>query len=143
MAACAVLVAGFEGLSLTPYHDKLANGLPTVCYGETEGVVMGTRYTKEQCMKMLEHKLPRYWAEIEPYIKVPLTDGEKIAYTSFAYNVGTGAFRKSTTLKLLNKGDHVHACERLRAYNRTKSKGAVKGLTIRRGKEVSVCESGL
>lgn len=141
MAACAVLVGGFEGLSTTAYHDKLANGLPTVCYGETEGVKMGDHYTKQQCLDMLAQKLPRYWYEIEKLIKVPLSDNEKIAYTSFDYNLGTAAFSRSSFLKKLNAGDHKGACEGMLVYNRTRSVGYVKGLDTRRHKEVSVCES--
>ena len=141
MAACAVLVGGFEGLSTTAYHDKLARGLPTVCYGETEGVKMGDHYTKEQCLVMLEQKLPRYWYEIAAGIKVPLSDNEKIAYTSFAYNLGSGAFLHSSFLKKLNAGDHYGACDGMLVYNRTRSVGYVPGLAKRRAKEDEVCHT--
>lgn len=141
MAACAVLVGGFEGLSTTAYHDKLANGLPTVCYGETEGVKMGDHYTKQQCLDMLAEKLPRYWYEIAPFIHVSLSDNEKIAYTSFSYNLGAGAFEHSSFLKLLNSGQHTRACSGMLAYNRTRSKGVVPGLVTRRKKEVAICQT--
>lgn len=141
MAACAVLVGGFEGLSTTAYHDNLANGLPTVCYGETEGVKMGDHYTKQQCLDMLAEKLPRYWYEIAACIKVPLSDNEKIAYTSFTYNLGSGAYCRSSFLKKLNNGHHAEACEGMLAYNRTRSVGYVKGLDARRHKEVAICQT--
>ena len=141
MAACAVFVAGFEGLSTTAYHDKLAGGLETVCYGETEGVKPGDHYTKQQCLDMLANKLPRYWHEIEPHIRVQLSDNEKIAYTSFAYNLGSGAFNHSSFLKKLNKGDHTGACRGMLAYDRTRSMGVVKGLDRRRHAEDKVCET--
>lgn len=141
MAACACLVGGFEGLSTVAYHDTLANGLPTVCYGETEGVHMGDHYTKQQCLDMLAAKLPRYWSEIEPDIHVPLSDNEKIAYTSFAYNLGSGAFNHSSFLKKLNAGDHVGACRGMLAYDHTRSKGRVAGLTRRRVAEDRLCET--
>lgn len=141
MAACAVLVGGFEGLSTAAYHDNLARGLPTVCYGETEGVKMGDHYTKQQCLDMLAEKLPRYWHEIEPLIHVPLSDNEKIAYTSFSYNLGSGAFMKSSFLKKLNAGDHAGACHGMLVYNRTRSVGYVQGLMNRRLKEEAVCKS--
>lgn len=141
MAACAVLVGGFEGLSTLAYQDKLANGLPTVCYGETEGVRLGDHYTKQQCLDMLAEKLPRYWYEIARCIKVPLSDNEKIAYTSFSYNLGAGAFCRSSFLKKLNSGDHQGGCKGMLVYNRTKSVGYVKGLANRRAKEVSICQA--
>jgi len=140
MAACAVFVAGFEGLSTTAYHDNLAHGIPTVCYGETEGVRMGDHYSKLQCLDMLENKLPRYWSEIEPHILVKLSDNEKIAYTSFAYNLGSGAFNHSSFLKKLNKGDHVGACRGMLSYDHASSV-RVKGLTRRRNAEDRLCET--
>lgn len=140
MAACAVLVAGFEGLSTTAYHDDLAHGLPTVCYGETEGVHMGDHYTKAQCIDMLANKLPRYWREIEPAIHVPLSDNEKIAYTSFAYNLGSGAVINSKFIEKLNAGDHKGACEGMIGYSHAKGI-YVPGLKKRRIKEIKVCET--
>jgi lysozyme len=139
IAACAVLVGGFEGLSTTAYHDKLANGLPTICYGETENVHMGDHYTVEQCQDLLSRKLERYWHEIEPSIHVTTSDNEKIAYTSFSYNLGSGAFRHSSFLKKLNEGDHKSACNGMLVYNRTRSVGYVPGLDSRRHKEAKVC----
>jgi lysozyme len=113
LTVCATFVGGFEGFALKAYPDRLAHNLPTVCYGETEGVKLGDHYTKEQCTEMLANKLPRYWNEIAPSIKVKVSDNEKIAYTSFAYNVGSGAFKKSTMLRRLNAGDHKGACDAL------------------------------
>ena len=141
LAACAVFVAGFEGLSTTAYHDKLAKGLLTVCYGETEGVKIGDHYTKKQCEDMLANKLKRYWDEIEPHIFVKLSDNEKIAYTSFAYNLGSPVFIRSSFLKLLNAGKHTAACRGMLVYNRTRSVGYVKGLDRRRHAEDRICEN--
>jgi lysozyme len=140
LAACAVLVGGCEGLSTTTYHDKLANGLPTVCYGETEGVRMGDHYTEAECRDLLARKLERYWSEIKPFIHVETSDNEKIAYTSFAYNLGSGVFIRASFLKKLNAGFHKEACNGMLAYTHTRSAGYVKGLDRRRHKEVEVCE---
>lgn len=140
MLICATLVGGFEGCYTTAYPDRLAHNLPTVCYGETEGVKLGDHYTKEQCAEMLANKLPRYWGEIAPHIKVETSDNEKIAFTSFSYNVGTGAFINSTALKRLNAGDHTGACHGLLPYDHASGK-RVAGLTRRRHAEEQVCLS--
>jgi lysozyme len=140
MTVCAVLVGGFEGCYTKAYHDNLAHGLPTVCYGETEGVKMGDHYTPDQCAEMLANKLPRYWSEIEPNITVATSDNEKIAFTSFSYNVGTGAFNSSRALKLLNEGKHAEACHALLPYNHASGK-YVPGLARRRHAEEKVCLS--
>lgn len=140
MAACAVLVAGFEGISTTAYHDTLAHGLPTVCAGETKNVHMGDHYTKQQCLDMLAARLPEYWDEIDQHITVLLSDNEKIAYTSFSYNLGSPTFIRSSFLKKLNSGDHVGACNGMLAYNR--SMQVVRpGLIARRRKEDAICQT--
>jgi lysozyme len=135
---CATLVAGFEGLATHAYHDTLAHGLPTVCYGETEGVHMGDTYSPEQCKQMLADKLPRYWSEIAKCIRVPISENEQAAYTSFAYNVGSAGFCRSTSARLLNAGHHKEACEALMAWNRA-SGHEVRGLTRRRAAERDLC----
>lgn len=39
-------------------------------------------------------------------VRVPVTDNQLLAMASFTYNVGEGAFAKSTLLKLLNEGQN-------------------------------------
>lgn len=141
-AVCATLVGGFEGLWLVAKPDKLAYGIPTVCYGETEAVKVGDRYTKEECLAMLAAKLPRYYLEIAKCIKVPVSDDEKTAYTSFAYNVGSAGFCKSSVAKKLNAGDHVGACNAMMSWNRAGGK-FVQGLENRRARERDICLKGL
>jgi lysozyme len=138
LGVCACFVGGFEGLSCTAYPDRLAHNLPTVCYGETEGVKLGDHYTKEQCRDMLAAKLPRYWSEIAACIRVPVSDNEKVAYTSFSYNVGTGAFCKSKMAHNLNLGHHKEACAGLLAYDHASGR-KVAGLTRRREAERKLC----
>lgn len=138
MGTCACLVGGYEGLWMVAKPDTLAYNIPTVCYGETEGVKVGDHYTKQQCLDMLAAKLPRYWAEIAKCIKVPTSDNENIAYTSFSYNVGSGGFCKSTTLRKLNQGDHAGACHAMASWDRAGGK-EVKGLQNRRASEIKIC----
>jgi lysozyme len=139
---CAGLCATFEGLQTSAYHDTLAHGLPTVCYGETEGVKMGDHYTAQECKDMLAGKLPRYWAEISKCIKVPISENEQAAYTATAYNIGSGGFCHSGMVRHLNAGDHKGACNALMAWNRAGGR-EVRGLTRRRAAERSLCLTGL
>lgn len=136
--ACASLCSGFEGLYTHAYHDTLAHGLPTVCYGETEGVKMTAHYTPVECKLMLSKKLPRYWEEINECINVRISDNEKIAYTDFAYNVGSGGFCHSSLLKKLNAGDHSDACKGLLAWDVASGKH-IPGLLRRRVAERDIC----
>lgn len=42
-----VLVAGFEGIRRTSYRDPV--GIPTICYGHTQGVKLGQTKTQAKC----------------------------------------------------------------------------------------------
>jgi lysozyme len=142
LLAAVPLVSNWEGLWLTAKPDTLAYGIPTVCYGETEGVKVGDRYTKEQCQQMLAEKLPRYLNEINRCIKVAISDKTRASYLSFAYNVGSAGFCKSGALKKLNAKDYHGSCDALLAWNRAGGR-VVKGLQNRREAERKLCLEGL
>lgn len=143
LTACAAFVGDFEGLYTKAYLDPI--GVPTICFGETEGVKMGDRYTPAQCSQMLQAKLPRYWSEIAACMGADLADSlpdtRKIALTSFAYNVGSGAFCRSTLLKRLKAGNTVGACNELLKWNRAGRK-IFRGLERRRQAERKLCLQG-
>lgn len=143
IALAVPLTAQFEGLWTTAKIDQIGTGRPlTWCYGETEGPVkLGQRFTKQQCDDMLAAKLPRYAAEISACIHVPISDKEGAAFTSFAYNVGSAGFCKSSAARKLNAGDHVGACNALMAWNKAQGR-VVKGLANRRAKERALCLEG-
>src|SRR6185312_12156474 len=90
MASAAAFVAPWEGLFTHPYRDIV--GKVTWCYGETEGRPKAS-YTPQECKDLLASKLPRYYSEIAscwgPEIDAKLTDHQKIAFTSAAYNFGS------------------------------------------------------
>lgn len=136
------VVSQFEGLWLTAKPDRLAHGIPTVCYGETEGVRVGDTYTKAECQEMLANKLPRYLNEIDRCIKVPVSDRTRASYLSFAYNVGSGGFCGSSALRLLNKGQERASCHALTGWNRAGGQYR-QGLANRRSKEEAMCIAGL
>ncbi|KRQ11946.1 hypothetical protein AOQ73_05935 [Bradyrhizobium pachyrhizi] len=148
-AACCTLVGVFEGCDLVAKTDKIGTGQPlTWCHGETIGDARpGQRFTKKQCDDMLAARLPEYWEQIAPCIKVETSDNEKIAYTSASYNFGAGAFcwsgkganrRPSPIVARLNAGDHAGACDALMLY--THARGVeVRGLVNRRRAERKIC----
>ncbi len=78
-------------------------------------------------------------AAIDPLIKVRIPETTRAALYSFTYNVGAGAFGKSTLMKKLNSGDVAGACKELQRW--TYAGGQQwKGLITRREIERSVCE---
>ncbi len=137
------LTSKWEGVWLTAKPDTLAHGIPTVCFGETEGVKLGDTYTLEECKRMLAAKLPRYLDEIDRCIKVPVSNRTRGAYLDAAYNVGSGGICKSTAMRLLNAGHDKEACNALRPFNHA---GGVyrQGLANRREDEITnYCLAGL
>jgi lysozyme len=136
------LVGGFEGLRTVAYLDPV--GIPTVCFGETKGVKLGDRYTKEECKDMLKESLVEHERGMRKCLGRPddIPDLTYGAFLSFTYNVGVGAFCKSTMVRKANAGDLVGACNELPRW--TKAKGiTLPGLVTRREEEKQMCLAGL
>jgi lysozyme len=143
VAAAAIAIVGtYEGLSLTAYKDIV--GVPTVCFGETRGVNMGDRYTKAECQTMLGDGLKDFEGRMRACLTAPdqIPDGPYVAFLSLSYNIGSGAFCKSTLVRKANAGDIKGACDQLLNWNRAGGK-VVKGLTNRRQDERKICLEGL
>ncbi|EBZ1027306.1 lysozyme [Salmonella enterica subsp. enterica serovar Muenchen] len=131
---------GLEGRRYEPYRDVA--GVLTNCDGHTgKDIIPGKRYTDAECNVLLNKDLARVKAQVDPLIKVSIPESERAAFYSFAYNVGTGAFAKSTLLKKLNAGDHAGACNELKRWTYAGGK-QWKGLVTRREIEREVCMWG-
>lgn len=135
-AAGLVAVANFEGFRSEAYKDVA--GVPTIGYGETAGVKMGQTTTPDRALVQLLKSLNNHSDQIKQYIKVPLSQNEFDAYSSFAYNVGVGNFRSSTLLKKLNAGDYEGACSELLKWKYAGGK-VQAGLVKRRQEEYRTC----
>ncbi|EBA6490008.1 lysozyme [Salmonella enterica] len=128
---------GLEGRRYIPYRDVA--GVLTVCDGHTgKDIIPGRRYNDAECDALLNKDLAQVAARIDPLVKVSIPNSERAALYSFAYNVGTGAFAKSTLLKKLNAGDHAGACDELKRWTYAGGK-QWKGLMTRREIEREVC----
>lgn len=136
IAAAIPLVATFEGLRQRAYLDPV--GIPTACFGATKGVRLGQVYSRSQCNDLLARDLLEANAAVDSCVRVPLTEGQRIALVSFTYNVGRGAFCGSTLVRKLNAGDYVGACNELPRW--VYAKGVkLPGLEKRRHEERAVC----
>ncbi|ELC4316200.1 lysozyme [Salmonella enterica] len=128
---------GLEGRRYVPYRDVA--GVLTICDGHTgKDIIPGRRYNDAECDALLNKDLAQVAARIDPLIKVSIPNSERAALYSFAYNVGTGAFAKSTLLKKLNAGDHTGACNELKRWTYAGGR-QWKGLVTRREIEREVC----
>jgi len=138
-AAAVALIGGFEGLRQTAYRDVV--GIPTICYGETEGVKMGDRYTVEQCKVMFRARLEDYARPVERCIVRPMPDTTYIAFVSLSYNIGSGGFCNSSVARLYNAGRTQEACNFMLRYNRA-GRQVFPGLERRRQAERKLCLQG-
>jgi lysozyme len=142
LAAATPFIGGWEGLRLTAYQDIV--GVWTVCYGETRGVQPGDTHTRAECDAMLEREILAFREELGgcltdlDELPVPM----QVAFTSWAYNVGTGAACRSTLVRKANADDLAGACAELPRWNRAGGR-VVRGLTNRRIAERDLCRAGL
>lgn len=136
------LVSAWEGFRPKAYKDAV--GVPTICYGHTEGVKMGQEMTKAQCDTLLIADLEIYAQAIDRCVKVSLPDARRAALISFAYNVGGPTACKSSVVRLINAGRTADGCNKLRLYNKAgRPLKVLRGLTNRREAERKLCMEGL
>lgn len=105
----------YEGLRLTAY--RCSAGVWTNGWGHTQGVTEGQEIDLLTAELWLDADLKYFQKQIAllmPNIKV--CKGAFIAILSFVFNVGIGAFRGSTMLRLLKKGWTVDAKYELRKW---------------------------
>lgn len=137
IAIASVLIPHLEGTEYTPYRDVV--GVLTVCNGITgPDVIDGKTYTQEECDTLLRKHLKPFAASVGRSVKVPMTETQEAALISFSFNVGAGAFERSTLLKHLNAGKYKQACDDLRQWVYA-GKKKWKGLMDRRDVEYEVC----
>lgn len=143
-----MFVAPWEGLRTRAYKDIV--GVPTVCYGETRGVEMGDSYTKQQCLDMLQKGVQEFYVQIDPCMPDDLPAASQAAFTSLAYNIGTGVkgkwgrgFCSSKSIQTaFARGDYKAACNAILLFDKAGGK-RIKGLTNRRQAEHRLCLQGL
>lgn len=134
------LVQHYEGTVFSTYRDPV--GIITACTGHTgPELKMGQTYTREQCEEMLYKDLAKH-ADALSCVRTPLTDAQRAAFLSFAFNVGDDAFCRSTLVRKANAGDMDGACAELSRWTYASGK-QLPGLVRRRAAERQLCEQGL
>lgn len=138
-AAGLGFITQHEGKVNQTYPDP-AHGwaVPTVCVGHTATAVRGRWYSDAECLALLESDAKVASAAVLRHAKVPLTQGELDAYTSFVFNVGSGNWASSTALRKLNAGDRRGACTELTRWVYAGGK-KLRGLVTRRAEESKLC----
>jgi GH24 family phage-related lysozyme (muramidase)/LysM repeat protein len=101
------LIKSFEGLRTRAYRDPV--GVWTIGYGHTGGVKPGQVISRERAEQLLRADTAWAQAAVRRSVKVPLTQGQFDALTSFTFNLGAGALASSTLVKKLNARDYAGA----------------------------------
>ena len=138
VALCAPLVAYYEGTITRTYRDPVS--VLTACTGHTGPELRdGQVWTLEQCDQMLYADLLKH-ADALDCIETPMSDGQKAAFLSFAFNVGETKFCKSTLVRRANAGDYAAACAELSKWTYAGGR-ELPGLIKRRAAERQMCEA--
>ncbi|MBB3017730.1 lysozyme [Microvirga lupini] len=149
--AAALLLAYvpmFEGTILRGHLDPI--GIVTACTGHTKTAVLGRPYSAEQCKALLDQDLVEHAQGVLRC--TPSLEGKTYqlaAASSFAFNVGVGAYCKSSIARAFNAGDAITACKRFNenAAGRPQWVSAggkvLPGLVKRRAIERQMCEGKL
>lgn len=163
IAATSLLVSvpKEEGMEYKAYRDIV--GVWTICAGDTNDVRPGLIETPEGCRQRLERQLVAHAKPVmacTPRLSEPGRDYQRAAAVSLAYNVGVGAWCRSTADKRFDIGDWRGGCDAFRVFSRgtyskpqpgrdcikKKSGGyacVILGLKNRRERERAVCLKGL
>lgn len=136
-------VKRWEGFRPRVYRDL--NGVATIGYGHAidEEEVDKWRYLvlDEPAAEILLHEdLAVAQRVVRKRVQVPLTQGQYDACVAFCFNVGIGAFGKSTLLRKINASEFDAAAAEFPRWCRIKGR-EVEGLLRRRKAEQILFQS--
>lgn len=141
-AAGAIGMAVHEGYRSNAYDDGA--GVQTIGFGTTAGVRPGDRIDPVRALVRLGQDADRMQREMRACIgPVPLYQHEWDAYVSLTYNIGSGAFCRSTLVRYLRATppNYAAACNQILRWNQAAGR-VWPGLTTRRQDEHRLCTQG-
>jgi len=131
------MIGSFEGLMLKAYLCPA--GVPTIGYGHTgpdvtrADVTARKEITRAEADRLLATDLVRFENGVSSLLDVEVTQNEFDALVSLAFNIGLGAFGKSTLRRLLNRGMRPEAAAQFTVWNKAGGKfhpGLLKRRTL-------------
>ena len=120
-----------------PYNDGYGN--ITIGYGHV--ILPGEKFTElsePEAAALLAKDAAWAASVVNQLVQVPLTSSQFDALTSLVFNWGSGNFRNSSHLALLNSGDYAGAARRLREHPITSGGQRSQGLINRRAAEADL-----
>ena len=131
------LICDFEGKRLVAYDDGVGVwtiGFGTTIYPNGIRVKKGDTCTLDQAKSYMAHDLKKFEQAVNGAVNIALNQNQFDALVSLTYNIGTGAFNKSTLVKKLNAGDIRGAADQFDVWVNAGGK-RMQGLVNRRSKE--------
>jgi lysozyme len=133
-----------EGERLTAYNDIAS--VPTISVGVTDGVTAADvrnqrTITREESQAMFAKALAPRESAVERLCTLKPNQNQFDALVSLVYNIGEGAFAKSSVLKFHNAGNFQAAAVAFGLWNKATIDGVlqpVRGLTDRRAREAEL-----
>ena len=100
------LIKSFEGFYPKKYLDSA--GFPTIGYGHLvkDGLPFQEHINEDQALELLETDLKIAEAAVDRLVTVPLLQNQFDALVSFTFNLGAGAFQRSTLRRKVNRQEH-------------------------------------
>lgn len=146
VSGALALIVDFEGFSNKAYIP-VKNDVATIGYGQTFysdgrrvrlGDFISEKVAKNELKTIIEKK---YLTKLKECVNVPLSQGEFDAFLSLMYNIGDGAFCRSTLVKKLNAKDYAGACSEILRWKYAGGR-VLRGLESRRLQEYEICMKG-
>jgi lysozyme len=122
-------IARFEGFEATAYLCPA--GVWTIGFGHTGDVQPGDVVDMEGALALLESDMTDAIECVDQFVDIDLDDGQVAALVSLVFNIGCGAFKGSTILKLLNANQLEAAAGQFKRWNKGGGK-EIAGLSRRR-----------
>jgi len=148
LASLALSAAGFVGIvSHEGWSERavppVPGDVPTYGFGTTtrpdgSPVRLGETITPPQAVVRALQDVEKFDAALKRCVTVPLHQHEYDAYLSLVYNIGEGAFCRSTLVRKLQAGAYSEACREILRWDKFQGQ-ALRGLTLRREREYRQC----
>lgn len=139
------LIQSYESCRLEAYPDPGSlDGKPwTIGWGHTVEVNKGDVCTQEQADQWFEEDISIYEKGITRLVTAKLSQNKFDGLVSFVYNIGLGAFEKSTLLRLLNESNYMGASEQFKRWVLGSNGKPLLGLIRRREAERKLFMEGV
>ena len=145
----ARFIARFEGFRAHLYNDPAGNCTIGCGHLVHHGPIDGSEpeefragITEQRAIALLQEDARRAADEVNRSVVVRLTQPQFDALVSFAFNVGTGNFRRSSVLARLNAGDYAAVPGELNQWVRAGGR-ELPGLVRRRRAEGALFTDGV